>query len=141
MTYLADLFADRFASNIATRWYDRTELDVFAERVGVTGAHSSKRGFVKLGERAHTLDHEEYFSLASHIARTLDIPEAELVFDALATLFDDLAPPDTASDGPYVKVPEPPCAPGRAALPALIWAASGTWLLLAGGKLLTRCCC
>lgn len=124
VTYLADVFADRFASNIATRWYDRTGLDQFAEATGVSRGALLEAGFVKLGERAHTLNHEEYFSLASHIARTLDVPEAELVFDALAALFDDLAPPATASDGPYANVPAAP-ADLATCLAGLIWAALG----------------
>lgn len=124
VTYLADVFADRFASNIATRWYDRTELNKFAEAAGVSRDALLKAGFVKLGDRAHTLNHEEYFSLASHIARTLDVPEAELVFDALAALFDDLAPPATASDGPYANVPAAP-ADLVTCLAGLIWSALG----------------
>ena len=81
-------------------------------------------GFVKLGEKAHTLDHEEYFSLASHIARTLDVPEAELVFDALAALFDDLAPAATTSDGPYADVQAAPTGLATC-LAGLVWAALG----------------
>ncbi|MEO8107238.1 MAG: hypothetical protein ABI720_07955 [Actinomycetes bacterium] len=122
--YLADVFADRFASRIATRWYDSTELTKFADAAGVSRDALLEAGFAKLGARAHTLNHEEYFSLASHIARTLDAPEAELVFDALAALFDDLAPPTTASDGPYADVPAPPTDMATC-LAGLIWSSLG----------------
>ena len=124
ITYMATVFADRFASNIATRWYDRTELNKFAVAAGVSREIILKGGFVKLGERAHTLNHEEYFSLASHIARTLTIPEAQLVFDALAMLFDDLAPTATTSDGPYDTLPAAPTSLASC-LAGLIWAALG----------------
>lgn len=122
--YLAKVFADRFASNIATRWYDRTELTKFAQAAGVSSDALLEAGFVKLGEKAHTLDHEEYFSLASHIARTLDVPEAGFVFDALAALFDDLAPAATTSDGPYADVQAAPTGLATC-LAGLIWAALG----------------
>lgn len=124
IVYLANVFADRFASNIATRWYDRTELTQFAQAAGLSRETILEVGFVKLGERAHTLNHEEYFSLASHIARTLEVPDAELVFDALAALFDDLAPSATASDGSYANLPDAP-ADLAACLAGLIWAALG----------------
>lgn len=124
ISYLAEVFADRFASDIATRGYDRVELTKFAESTGVSRDTLLEAGFFKLGERAHTLNHEEYFSLASHIARTLDVHEAELVFDALAALFDDLAPPATTSDGLYATVPPAPM-DLTTCLAGLIWAALG----------------
>ncbi|GAB3821941.1 hypothetical protein GCM10028799_34750 [Kribbella italica] len=124
ISYLADVFADRFAPNTATRGYDREELTTFAEATGVSKNTLLEAGFLKLGERAHTLNHEEYFGLASHIARTLEVHEAELVFDALAALFDDLAPPATASDGPYANVPTAPTDPATC-LAGLVWAALG----------------
>ncbi|PYI37917.1 hypothetical protein CVS30_12670 [Arthrobacter psychrolactophilus] len=124
VAYLADVFANRFASNIATRWYDRTELTKFAHAAGISTDTILEAGFVKLGEKAHTLKHTEYFSLASHIARTLEVSEAGHVFDALAALFDDLAPPATASDGPYTSIPHPP-ADLATCLAGLIWAALG----------------
>lgn len=124
VSYLATVFADRFSSNIATRWYDRSELREFAQAAGVPVETLLKTGFVKLGERAHTLNHEEYFSLASHIARTLDVPEAAQVFDALAELFDDLAPPTSASDGPYDQIAAAPTDLATC-LAGLIWSALG----------------
>ncbi|WP_157508769.1 hypothetical protein [Luteipulveratus halotolerans] len=124
LDYLADVFADRFAATIATRHYDRPDLEKFAEAAGVPQRRLLEAGFAKLGEKAHTLNHEEYFSLASHLARTLQVPKAALVFDALAALFDDLAPPAKASDGLYANIAQPP-ADLAICLAGLIWAALG----------------
>ncbi|WP_392543917.1 hypothetical protein [Oryzobacter telluris] len=124
IAYLVAEFAHRFAADIATRWYDRTELTNFAAAAGVSRESILETGFVQLGDKAHTLKYEEYFSLASHLARTLDAAQARLVFDALAALFDDLAPPATAADGVWSNVPK---APDELAvgLAGLIWAALG----------------
>ena len=124
ITYLADAFAERFAASIATRGYDRTELRAFAGAAGVSTDSLLERGFAQLGVTAHTLSHEEYFSLASHIARTLDVSGAAEVFDALAQLFDDMAAPDRASDGPYALVSAAP-EDLATCLAGLIWSSLG----------------
>lgn len=121
---LSEAFGARFAADIATKSYDRQELRVFAQAAGICEEDLLAAGFLKLGENAHNLSHEQYFSLASHIARTLDVAEAARVFDALAKLFDDMAPPDTAADGPYVRLPSVPL-DLAACLAGLIWAGLG----------------
>lgn len=121
---LAEIFADRFTAHFSTRGYDRSELSAFAEASGVSVSTLMEMGFINLGDKAHTLKHEEYFSLASHIARTLPVEGAAKVFDALAELFNDLAPPGTAADGPFEQVP--PAPPELAqGLAGLIWTALG----------------
>ncbi|GAA1754698.1 hypothetical protein [Aeromicrobium alkaliterrae] len=121
---LGNAFATRFASEICTRWYDRSELRDFAEAARADPRELSRISFAELGSRAHALKHEECFSLASHIAQTLQHDEAARVFDALGSLFDDLAPPGGSADGTFDRTAwEMPSR--HQGIAGLIWTACG----------------
>lgn len=121
---LGDAFATRFAEQMCTRWYHRSELQDFAEASGADPHDLMRIAFAELGNRAHALKHESCFSLASHIAQTLQHDDAARVFDALGSLFDDLAPPGNSADGTFDQVAWEMSSPQRG-VAGLIWTACG----------------
>lgn len=121
---LTDAFATRFAATFCTRWYERAALREFAAASGSDVHILMRTGFMELGVKAHALKHEECFSLASYIAQTLEHGPATRVFDSLANLFDDLAPPGGSPDGLYDPSAWPSMS-GEQGLAGLIWTASG----------------
>jgi hypothetical protein len=121
---LGTTMATRFARQICTRAYEDPNLVTIAKATGTTVTNLTKIAFRELGCSAHQLTHWEYFYLASHLANTLDTALAGAVFDALANLFEDLAPSGTSSDGPYELMPSPP-ADAASCVAGLIWAALG----------------
>ena len=86
-------------------------------------AAETNRAPLELGRSPHQLTYDEYFYLAATIANTLDPNPAGAVFDALTHLFDDLAPPDTSSDGPYASTPT--LLHSESCIAGVIWAALG----------------
>lgn len=117
-------FSTRFAREISTRSYDRPEVEEFAASVGVPVESIMADALMEVGASAHQLSYREFFSLAARIATTLSEAECSRVFDSLAELFDDIAPADTSSDGPYDRVPAPPEDPHEG-MAGLVWSALG----------------
>jgi hypothetical protein len=123
-TRLATTVATRFARHICTQAYEDADIVAVAEATGTTVAKLMEIAFQELGRSAHQLNYRDYFLLASHLANTLDTELVGEVFDALATLFDDLAPSGTSSDGSYESLPNPP-ADFASCVAGVIWAALG----------------
>ncbi|WP_182883913.1 hypothetical protein [Microbispora sp. H10949] len=121
---LATTLATRFARHICTRAYEDPDTVTVAEATGTTVSELTQISFRELGRSAHRLTYREYFFLASHLANALDTEAAGGVFDALANLFEDLAPSDTSSDGPYESLPSP-SADFASYIAGLLWAALG----------------
>lgn len=116
-------FVTRFARRICTR-FDDVDLVAFAEATGTTVTKVTQLAAKELGSSAHDLTYREYFLLASHLATTLDTEPTGKVFDALASLFEDLAPSDTSADGPYDSLPSHP-ENSSSCIAGLIWCALG----------------
>ena len=139
-------FATRFARHIGTQDYEDPAIAAVAEATGTTVSRLTQAALQELGRSAHQLTYREYFPLASHLANTLDAEPAGEVFDALANLFEDLAPSATTSDGPYEALPIPP-ADSASWVAGLIWAALGDiaiesrWRAAHAVLLLTRLGC
>lgn len=121
---LGTTMATRFAHSISTRAYEETDLEAAAQLMDTTVAALNQTAFRELGRTAHQLTYGEYFLLASHLANALTPADAGSVFDALADLFEDLAPAATSADGPVEKLPFPPASPAEGTA-GLIWAALG----------------
>jgi hypothetical protein len=121
---LGTTLATRFARHICTRAYNDGDVAAVAEATGTTVTKLTQIAFRELGRSAHQLTYRDYFLLASHVANTLDTVPAGAVFDALANLFEDLAPSDTSSDGPSESLPSPP-ANSASCVAGVIWAALG----------------
>ena len=101
---LATELTHRFAHSIGTR-YDDDRLVPFADATGTTVVELGRAALHELGRSAHRLTYREYFLLAANLATTLEPEPAGIVFDALATLFEDLAPSATSSDGASEALP------------------------------------
>jgi hypothetical protein len=121
---LGTTLATRFARQICTRAYEDTNIVAVAEASGTPVTKLTQIAFRELGRSAHQLTYPDYFYLASHLANTLDTEPVGEVFDALASLFEDLAPSGTSSDGPYDRLPSLPADPASC-VAGLIWAALG----------------
>lgn len=121
---LGTTLATRFARHICTQTYDDADIVAVADATGTTVSKLTQVAFQELGRSAHQLNYQDYFLLASRLANTLDTEPAGDVFDALANLFEDLAPSGTSSDGPYESLPSPP-ADSASCVAGLIWAALG----------------
>jgi hypothetical protein len=121
---LGETFATRFARHIGTRAYKDPAIAAVAEATGTTVSGLTQAALQELSRSAHQLTHREYFVLASRLANTLDAEPAGEVFDALAHLFEDLAPSATTSDGPYEALPISP-ADSSNWVAGLVWAALG----------------
>ncbi|MEU9890347.1 hypothetical protein [Sphaerisporangium sp. NPDC051011] len=121
---LGTTLASRFARYICTRAYDDSSIVTVAEATGTTVSNLTQIALQELGRSAHQLAYRDYFLLASNLANMLDPQPAGEVFDALADLFDDLAPSGTSSDGPYGSLSPPP-ADSASYIAGLIWAALG----------------
>lgn len=124
LAQFAAKFAIRFAHFIATSTYDEGSIAEVARFCGTTTAALRSIAFKELGVRAHELSYADCFRLAGLLAGSVAPHEAAHVFDALAELFDDLAPPTDVSDGPYEDLPEPP-SEHSSCVAGLIWAALG----------------
>ena len=120
----AKSFSTRFARQISTRAYAMAEVEQFAASVGVAVESIVADALVEIGRSAHQLSYREFFSLAARIASTLPEAECASVFDSLAELFDDIAPADTSSDGPYNLVHASP-EDLHEGMAGLLWAALG----------------
>ncbi|WP_224404018.1 hypothetical protein [Pseudonocardia sp. ICBG1034] len=120
---LASELTQRFASSIGTR-YDDDRLVPFAEATGTTVAQLSSAALRWLGRTAHRLTYRDYFLLAANLATTLPPDEAGAVFDALAELFEDLAPSATSSDGSGDALPVP-TGDHASGLAGVLWSALG----------------
>ena len=121
---LGTTLATRFALQICTRTYGGPDIVAIAEATGITASRLTQIAFQELGRSAHQLAYRDYFHLASHLANALDAESAGKVFDALADLFEDLAPSGTSSDGSYESLPSPP-SDFPSCVAGLIWAALG----------------
>lgn len=121
---LAASFATRFARHICTNEYRQADLLDLASVTEVDASDLLAIAFSEIGRGAHQLTYREYFSLASHLTHSLSEDDAGTVFDALAQLFDDLAPPNTCSDGPHETVPVAP-SDLAVGLAGLLWSALG----------------
>ena len=121
---LGTTMAVRFANSISTQAYEQIDLETAAQLMDTTVTSLTQAAFRELGRSAHQLTYRECFLLASHLARTLAPVDAGRVFDALAVLFEDLAPSATSADGPHEALPVPPAAPSEGTA-GLIWAALG----------------
>ena len=117
-------FATRFARHVCTRASGDRDIVAIAATTETTVSKLIQIAFQELGRSAHQLIYRDYFLLASHLANTLDPEPAGAVFDALANLFEDLAPSGTSADGPYKSLPCPP-ADSASCVAGLIWAALG----------------
>ncbi|MGW5153208.1 hypothetical protein [Rhodococcus koreensis] len=115
--------AARFARSICARGYENDDTSTLATAIGTTTEQLTATALRELGRSAHQLNYKEYFYLAATLAHTLDPNLTGDVFDSLAHLFDDLAPPHTSSDGPYDSLPTPPHSVSGIA--GVIWAALG----------------
>ena len=124
LTELARSYAGRYAREICARGYGREELNDIAT-AGQLSVHDLLAiASLEMGRSAHQLNYGEYFNVASNIAELLPESGKEEVFDALTALFDDLAPPDTSSDGAFSALAPPP--PDQdAGLAGLLWTALG----------------
>lgn len=116
--------ATRFATHFGTWVYEQDDTAAIAIATGTTVGELQQIAFRELGASAHQLRYAEYFQLAARIAGTLDVADTVKVFDALANLFEDLAPSDAAADGAYGSVPAPPT-DVSACIAGTIWAALG----------------
>ncbi|MEV5554369.1 hypothetical protein AB0L44_11965 [Nonomuraea wenchangensis] len=121
---LGATLATRFARYICTRTYDDSDIVTVAEATGTTVSNLTQIAFQELGRSAHQLTYRDYFLLASNLANTLETQPAGEVFDALADLFEDLAPSGTSSDGPYESLPPTPDK-SASCVAGLLWAALG----------------
>lgn len=121
---LGTTFATRFARHIGIVAYEDSTIAAVAEATGATVGGITQTALQELGRSAHQLTYREYFHLASHLAKTLDTAAAGVVFDALASLFEDLAPSATTSDGAYETLTIPP-ADSASCVAGVIWAALG----------------
>ena len=121
---LGTTMAARFAHSIGTRAYGVVELEAAAQVMDTTVTTLNRAAFLELGQSAHQLSYRDYFLLASQLASAVTPADAGGVFDALAALFEDLAPSSTSADGPYETLPVPPAAPSSG-IAGLIWAALG----------------
>lgn len=124
LTDLARSYAVRYARQICARGYGGEELNDIAT-AGQLGVNDLLAiAFLELGRSAHQLNYGEHFNVASNIAELLPEAGKEEVFDALAALFDDLAPPDTSSDGAFSALAAPP-QDQDAGLAGLLWTTLG----------------
>jgi hypothetical protein len=80
--------------------------------------------FVETSSTAHELSYVDCFGLAARLAQSLESKSAAVIFDDLAGLFDDIAPPDSASDGSFETVATPP-SDNPSCIAGLVWAALG----------------
>lgn len=121
---LARTYAARYARQICAQRYKREELTDIATAGQLSVKDLLSIAFLELGRSAHQLRYAEYFDVASNIAELLPEAGKEEAFDALAALFDDLAPPATSSDGAFSALAPPP--PDQdTGLAGLLWAALG----------------
>jgi hypothetical protein len=121
---LGATMATRFASHICTRLGDDRDIIIVAEAASTTVDHLVEIALYELGRSAHQLTYAEDFYLAARLANRLDGSDAGRVFDAVAELFDDLAPPDQTSDGPYDSLAMRPTSL-KICVAGVIWAALG----------------
>jgi hypothetical protein len=121
---LARTYAVRFALQICTRAHEDKDLSGVGAGTALSTRDVLDLAFVELGRSAHDLRYSDYFYLAGHLATTLSPAEAGDTFDALTSLFDDLAPPHSAADGCYDDLPAPPDSASEA-LAGLLFAALG----------------
>lgn len=121
---LARAYAVRFARHICARGYESDELNEIANAAQWRVNELLALASTELGRMAHELNHEECFNLASKLAALLPKEGKDKVFDALAALFDELAPPSTTSDGSFSSLASAP--PDQdTGLAGLLWTALG----------------
>ncbi len=121
---LAKTYAARYARQICAQRYGREELADIATAGQLSVKDLLSIAFLQLGRSAHQLRYAEYFDVASNIAELLPEVGKEDTFDALAALFDDLAPPATSSDCAFSALAPPP--PDQdTGLAGLLWVALG----------------
>lgn len=121
---LANDYVRRFAQYISTSSYDDESLRDLAVACHTTDLDLRRAAFVELSGGAHDLAYGDCFRLAERLGDFLTPEEAAGAFDDLAALFDDLSPPDSASDGSLQTTTAAP-EDEFSAIAGLIWGALG----------------
>lgn len=121
---VARTFASRFASQIAIRRYDEESIQTVATACRLPIDDLYRHAFEIVASDAYDLNYIDSFRLGSMLAQSLEPPLASVVFDDLEALFEELAPRDTSSDGPFASLSPPP-ADASTCLAGLVWAALG----------------
>lgn len=124
LSAFAQSYAMRFAAYIAAFPFDDGSLDLVASACGKSSADLRLAAFRELGTTAHELEYPFYFRLAAMLAQSVEPEAAMEVFDDLAALFDDIAPADSTSDGPF-KSDLVPTKGGSMGVAGIIWTALG----------------